>query len=310
LTLIGFLMPLLLGLTFGNSEGWTSPRVVSLLVASVIVFIAFAFVEKRAAEPIIPPKLLAIADIQLAVTVLAILAVPMFDAILFAPLFMQTVLDASATLAGVIFGSMSLMMSISSASSGQLISRTGRYKIIAIFGILCVISAMYFLSQLSSTTSSLMLVVLLVLNGLGLGLAMPVFTLTIQNASPHNMIGAATALSQFCRSIGATIGAAVLGAILQARYWETLKSSIASSAVPEHVSNTISNPARMKEIKAVIAATYGTTESGKAAALALMDQIKNALIIALHEVFWLGAAAAVLALVITFFVTERKLRSQ
>jgi len=54
---------------------------------------------------------------------------------------------------------------------------------------------------------------------------MPVFTLTIQNASPTNMIGAATALSQFCRSIGATLGATVLGAILQIRYWDTLKLS-------------------------------------------------------------------------------------
>jgi hypothetical protein len=134
---------------------------------------------------------------------------------------------------------------------------------------------------------------------------MPVFTLTIQNASPPNMIGAATALSQFCRSIGATIGAAVLGAILQARYWETLQKSTASSAVPQNISTALSNPARMTEIKALIATTYGTSPAGQA----LMDHIKDALVVALHEVFWIGSAAAVLALLITFFVTERKLRS-
>ncbi len=145
-SLVGFLGPVAFGLTFGNSEGWTSPRVLAQLGASIAIFVLFVAIEKRAPEPIIPPKLLAIADIRLAIAVLFCAAVSMFDVILFAPLFMQAVLDVSATVAGAMFSSMTLAMSIASASSGQLISRWGRYKLIATIGLSCVTTGVCFSS--------------------------------------------------------------------------------------------------------------------------------------------------------------------
>ena len=224
---------------------------------------------------------------------------------------MQTVLDVSASTARIlIFASLTLTMSIASASSGQLISRTGRYKIIAITGLTFVTAGMLSLAQLHTSSTSITLVELLVLTGLGLGLVMPVFTLSIQNAAPPNMIRAATALSQFCRSIGATIGAAVLGAILQMRYWDTLKQSIAAMNVPPAVNASLSNPARMGEIKVLLASNYGQSASGQAAAQELLSHIKDALVVALHEVFMVGAVMSIIALLVTFFVTERKLRSR
>ncbi len=310
LCLILFLVPLLLGLTFGNSDGWTSPLVVALLALSAVSFVLFAWIEKRVPEPIIPPKLLAIVDIRLAIVVLFCAAVSMFDVIIFAPLFMQSVLDVSATMAGALFSSMTLAMSIASASSGQLISRLGRYKIIATVGLSGITAGLFCLSQLQTTTHPYMMVGFLVLTGIGLGLVMPVFTLTIQNAAPSNMIGAATALSQFCRSIGATVGAAVMGAILHMRYMESLKGALASNPVPQHVAQVLENPARMIEIKQILAQNFGASEGGKAAAGLLIEQIKHSLVYALHGVFLLGAVVAFLGLVTNFFVVEKKLRGR
>jgi EmrB/QacA subfamily drug resistance transporter len=310
LSLVGFLVPLLLGLTFGNSDGWTSPKVLALLFASAAIFALFAWIERRAPEPIIPPVLLAISDIRLAIIVLFCAAVSMFDVILFAPLFMQTVLGVSATAAGAMFASMTLAMSIASASSGQLISRWGRYKLIATIGLSFIVAGLFFLSQLQTTTNSQVLVGFLILTGLGLGLVMPVFTLTIQNAAPPNMIGAATALSQFCRSIGATVGAAVMGAILHMRYMESLKGAVVSRAVPEEIASALANPARMIEIKMILVQNYGESPAGRETVGYLIDHIKNSLVFALHGVFLLGAIIACLGLITNFFVVERKLRGR
>jgi len=309
-SLVGFLVPLLLGLTFGNSDGWTSPRVLSLLLASAAIFVLFAWIEKKAPEPIIPPKLLVISDIRLAIIVLFCAAVSMFDVILFAPLFMQSVLGVSATQAGALFASLTLAMSCASASSGQLISRLGRYKMIATIGLSFITAGLFFLSQLQTTTNSQVLVCFLILTGLGLGLVMPVFTLTIQNAAPPNMIGAATALSQFCRSIGATVGAAVMGAILQMRYMESLKGAMVSRAVPEQIAAAMANPARMIEIKMILVKNYGESAAGRETVNFLIEHIKNSLVYALHGVFLLGAIMALLGLITNFFVVEKKLRGK
>ena len=309
-SLVAFLVPLLLGLTYANSDGWTSAKVLLLLLLSAALFGLFARIEMRAAEPIIPPQLLAINDIRLAIIVLFFAAVSMFDVILFAPLFMQSVLGVSATEAGALFASMTLAMSFASASSGQLISRFGHYKLIAAVGLSAITAGLFFLSLLQTSSNSQMLVALLILTGLGLGLVMPVFTLTIQNAAPPNMIGAATALSQFCRSIGATVGAALMGAILQMRYMESLKSRMVSTTVSDEIAGALANPARMPEIKALLLASYGSSPEGLASAGLLVDHIKNSLVYALHGVFFMGAIAALIGLITNVFVKEKKLRSR
>jgi EmrB/QacA subfamily drug resistance transporter len=309
-TLVGFLVPLLLGLTFGNSEGWTSPKVLALLFSSAAIFVAFTIIERRVAEPIIPPQLLAIRDIRLAIAILFCASISMFDVILFAPLFLQSVLGVGATEAGVLFASLTLTMSIASASSGQLISRFGHYKLIASVGLAGIATGLFFLSQLDTASNSLALVSLLALTGLGLGLVMPVFTLTIQNAAPQNMIGAATALSQFCRSIGATLGAAIMGAILQLRYMESLKGAILERSVSADVASALSNPARLAEIKLILARAYGGSAGGHETVSYLIQHIKTSLVFALNGVFMLGALVALLGLIINFFVVEKKLRAR
>jgi hypothetical protein len=124
------------------------------------------------------------------------------------------------------------------------------------------------------------------------------------------MIGAATALSQFCRSIGATIGAAVMGAILHMRYMESLRGAMVSKAVPEEIAAVLANPARMIEIKMILAKAYGQSPDGLATAGYLIEQIKSSLVFALHGVFLLGAIIAFIGLVTNFFVVEKKLRGR
>lgn len=308
-SLIGFLVPLLLGLSTANAEGWTSPHVLSLLGLSVVLAVVFGIIETKAAEPIIPPQLLAIRNIRLAISVLFCASISMFDVILFAPLFLQTVIGVSATQAGVLFASLTLAMSAASTTSGQLVSRFGHSKLIAATGLLGIVAGLVSLSQLHTHTEPWLLTALLILTGLGLGLIMPVFTLTIQNEAPRNMIGAATALSQFCRSIGATMGAAVLGAILQMRYMEKIHSALSERSITGEIATALTNPARLTEIQTLLDKTYGPSAAGREVVTFLVSHIKDSLVFALSGVFLIGAIMALIGFTINLFVQETKLRS-
>lgn len=311
LLLIAFLVPLLIGLTATASVGWLAPPVLAAFAFSLVMFIMFVRTELRVPEPIISPMLLQLPEIRIGLLNLALVSIAMFDVVIFAPLYLQAVMGISATKAGSMFTPLMLTMSIGSTMSGQLVSRLGRYKYLALVGLSSAAIGLFLLSQVhGSASDTTMFVVLLTIIGGGMGVTMPIFTLSIQNAAPQGMIGSATALGHFCRSIGATLGSAILGSILQSRYTQGLQSEAQLiAALPPNVAGVVNNPARFVQMKSQLIAE--SAARGDMPALnKVFATVASSLGSAINLNIFLGCIVVVVALLATALIKEKELKSE
>lgn len=209
------LIPLLLGLVWGGSEyPWGSVQIFSLLSFAAASLIAFGFWERKAHEPIMPLSLFKNSVFSVSVVSTFFFAVGMFGAIAYIPLFAQVVLGVSATNSGTLLTPMVIGQVATSIISGRIISKSGRYKWMAVGGLFIATLGMFLLSRMSASTSQLDLTIRMVVLGLGMGVTMPIFNLAVQNAFEHSKIGVVTASVQVFRSIGGTVGVAVMGSVL------------------------------------------------------------------------------------------------
>lgn len=212
------LVPLLLALVWGGSVyPWTSATILLCLAVGIISFLLFIYTENRVTNPILSLALFKNRVFVTSVTALFFTSMGMFGCILYIPLFAQGVIGASATHSGLILTPMMLSLVVTSALSGQLISRTGKYKALAVAGITITVFAMFFFSWMTVNTSNAELILHMVILGAGLGSTMPIFTLAIQSAFGNDRLGEVTAGSQLFRSVGGTVGTAILGGIMNSR---------------------------------------------------------------------------------------------
>src|SRR5690348_3139761 len=206
---------LLLGLVWaGRQYAWTSGYVVVSLVAAVVVLAVFGFWERRAHEPILPFELLRNPIVAGSVACMALVGMAMFGTISFVPLFVQGVIGTSATSSGVVLTPLMLGAVTTSLVTGQLVSRTGRYRWNAILGPVVLTAGMVMLWRMDVNTTNAEAARNMVVAGVGIGSMMQVFVLSVQNAVSRAKIGAATALTQFGRQMGATLGVTIMGAIV------------------------------------------------------------------------------------------------
>lgn len=212
------LVSLLLALIWGGAQyPWSSPIIRCLFAASLITLAAFAFVETRAADPILPFSLFANPIFSVSMAAVFLVGIGMFGAIVFIPLFVQLVLGITATNSGAILTPLTLAFVAGSVTAGQVSSRTGRYKALAVVGLAIAAVSLFLMSRMTASTSQASLIARMVATGIGIGASLPIFTLAVQNAFDHSKLGIATASSQLFRTIGATVGTAVLGSVLNAR---------------------------------------------------------------------------------------------
>jgi EmrB/QacA subfamily drug resistance transporter len=200
--------------TWGGTEyAWGSSTIVGLGLAAAVLLTAFALVERRAAEPIIPLALFRNSTFDVSSAVSFIIGFAMFGVISFLPLYLQLVTGASATNSGLLL--LPLMFGLLGAStlSGQLISRTGRYKVFPVAGTAIAAVGMWLLSTMTPTTGRATSTVYMVVLGIGIGLVMQVVILATQNAVDRRDLGVATGTVSFFRSVGGSFGVAVFGAI-------------------------------------------------------------------------------------------------
>lgn len=215
LLLILGLVPFLLGLVWGGNEyPWLSPQILGLFSFATAALLGFGFVENKAEEPIIPLTLFHNKIFRVSVMATFLTSMGMFGAILYIPLFAQGVLGSSATNSGFILTPLMIGLIAASAFSGQVVSRTGKYKRLAIIGTGIIMAAMIFLSTIGTSTTTLGLILRMVFLGIGLGLTMPIFNIAVQNAFAQEKLGVVTAGIQLFRSIGGTVGTAVMGSVL------------------------------------------------------------------------------------------------
>jgi MFS family permease len=293
-TLTSCLVPLLLALTWVTNYGWVSQRVVGLLIASAVMLAAFLLAESRAEEPLLPLWLFRDRTIAVSSIVVFLLGIGMFGVILYVPLFMQGVLGISATRSGSLLTPLLIGAVLSSVAAGNIISRTGRYRTLAIFGSALATVGMFLMAAMNASTTKWDVVRNMIIVGLGLGIMQPIYTLVVQNVAPPAHMGAATASTQFFRSIGATVGVAVFGSILLTRYHDRFESSI-PPGTPQIALQPFKEPLMLMQIRTRLEAVYSLQPHGADLLHKLLDNVRVALLDGLHYIFLAGAILMVVA---------------
>ena len=209
---------LLLGLVWGGQEyPWVSVEVLGSLLLAAVLLAIFAFVERRAPEPILPYELFRARTVAAGVAAIGLSAMAMVGTIAYVPLFVQGVIGTSATSSGAVLTPFFIGAVVTSAISGQWISRNGHYRPNALAGPVILGAGLFLLSRMDASTTSFEAARNMVVAGIGLGLMMQVFVIAVQNVVPLRQMGSATALTQFARSIGATLGVTLMGVIVNQR---------------------------------------------------------------------------------------------
>jgi EmrB/QacA subfamily drug resistance transporter len=198
----------------GRQYAWSSPQVIGAFAAAAGLLILFAWIELSVKEPILPFDLLRQRTVAAGVASVALVGMAMFGTIAFVPLFVQGVIGTSATSSGVVLTPLMLGAVGMSILSGQWVSRTGRYRLNAIVGPIILAIGLFLLSRMNTSTTNGEAARNMVIVGIGIGLMMQVFVLVVQNSVPLRQMGSATALTQFSRQIGATVGVTLMGVIV------------------------------------------------------------------------------------------------
>ena len=201
----------------GTAYPWTSPFTIGLIVAAIGAAVAFLATERRAAEPVLPLRLFRHRAFSVTSSVGFIVGFALFGSVTYLPLYLQVAKGASPTASGLQMLPMMAGMLLTSISSGQVISRTGRYKIFPVIGTGIMSLGLFLLSRMTSDTSTLAASGIMLVMGLGLGMVMQVLVIAVQNAVEYRDLGVATSGATLFRLIGGSVGTAVLGAIFAAR---------------------------------------------------------------------------------------------
>ncbi|MGO9082219.1 MAG: MFS transporter [Streptosporangiaceae bacterium] len=280
----------------GTEYAWGSPQIIGLAVLAVVLGVGWWLSARRAAEPVLPLRLFRNSVFSVSSGIGFAAGFAMFGALSFLPLFLQVVRGVSPTISGVYLLPMVVGMLISSVGSGQLISRLGRYKVYPIVGTALLSVALFLLSRLSVTTSSLVMDSYFFLLGLSLGLILQVLVIAVQNSVDYAELGAATSGVTFFRSIGGSFGVAIFGSIFSSRLAVELAAALAG-------------------VKASLPAGFSPASAQSSPDLLrkLPAPVRSAVHIAyahsLDRVFLVAVPIAVVAFILSWFLRELPLRA-
>ncbi|MGW2613945.1 DHA2 family efflux MFS transporter permease subunit [Streptomyces sp. NPDC001500] len=277
----------------GTTWDWGSPQIAGLAVLGVLLAVAFVAVERRAAEPVLPLKLFGIRTFTLSAVISFIVGFAMFGAMTYLPTFLQVVQGVSPTMSGVHMLPMVAGMLLSSTASGQIVSRTGRWKVFPIAGTAVTTVGLLLLHRLDEHSSTAEMSVCFFVFGLGLGLVMQVLVLIVQNAVAYEDLGVATSGATFFRSIGASFGVAIFGTVFASRLGDKLADAFRGVRLPPGVS-------------------VSTLESDPRGIAALPSDLRSRVLHAyassITDVFLYAAPVALLGFVLAWFLREDPLR--
>ncbi|MCX4656289.1 MFS transporter [Streptomyces microflavus] len=274
----------------GTEYAWSSRTILGLTAGAVVTTLLFVAVEHRAAEPIIPLRLFRDSVFNVTGLVGAVVGVALFGAASYLPTYLQMVDGASATESGLLMLPMMLGIVGGSIVSGQLITRTGRYRIYPIVGSAISVVGMWLLSGLEVGTSRLEYSLWQAVLGTGIGLVMSVLVLAVQNSVRPADLGTATSANNYFRQIGGSVGAAIFGTLFAGRLSDALGIRLPTGVelpAPESI----------------------TPQIVHAMEPALRDAYIQAYADAMPRIFLYLVPVLVLGLVLAFFLKEKPLVS-
>ncbi|WP_347353467.1 MDR family MFS transporter [Intrasporangium sp.] len=282
----------------GTTWAWDSGPVLTMYAAGLVALVAFVLVERRAVEPVLPLRLFRSSIFSFSNIASFMVAVMMFGAMIYIPVHAQGVIGVSATNSGLILMPMSVAMIGLSIVSGLVITKIGRYKLQTLAGIVIMGVGFWLLTRLDYRATAGELTVAMVVFGVGLGMALQVYTLVVQNAAQRRDLGVATASTQFFRNVGSTVGIAVFGTIMSSGLAANIAGHLPPGAAEamqrsgQQVSaGSVLDPAVMQHLPPAVAVA-----------------VRQGLADSLHSVFLWGFLPCVLAFVATLFVKEIPLR--
>jgi EmrB/QacA subfamily drug resistance transporter len=318
-------VPLLLVAEQGREWGWGSTAAWTCYAVGAAGILAFLLIEARMGDDaLIPLKLFRSSTFSMATILGVLVGFGMFGAMMSIPLYLQLVNGATPTESGLLMLPMILGLMISSIVSGQLIARTGRYKIFPIAGTF-MLGAGFFLLTFSSYDKPVwFLMIGMLMAGLGLGQLMQTLTIASQNSVGPRDIGVATASSTFFRQMGGTLGTAVIFSVLFSRIPETLAASFGRSDLLRDLQaamqdrDVLADPANARILELlgsqdpgrIGGALNGDTSFLTAADPRLAAPFLDGFAEATVTVFWVSLAVVAIAFVLSFFLKATPLREK
>ena len=240
----------------GTTYAWNSTPIWALGAAGVVLVGVFVAVERRAAEPVLPLHLFKLRAFWVTSLVGFIVGFAMFGAITYLPAFFQVVRGISPTLSGVQLLPLMAGLLIVSIGSGQIISKTGKYRFWPIAGTAMMTLGLYLLSLMGVHTPSLLDSLYMLVLGMGIGGVMQVLVIIVQNAVPHGELGVATSGATFFRSIGGSFGTAIFGAIFANVLVGNLAKHLHGVHLPAGFSSADATPALLSHLPAAVHAAF------------------------------------------------------
>jgi EmrB/QacA subfamily drug resistance transporter len=290
--LAGFATCVVLATSWGGTEyAWGSPVIIGLFAGAAVLIVLWWLSARSAAEPMLPLRLFRDPVFRISAAILLAAGFAMFGAISYLPLFLQVVHRVSATLSGVYLLPMVGGMLITSVISGQLIARTGRYKIYPVVGTAVLAVGLYLLSRLDEHTALGLMDLYFFVLGFGLGLIIQVLVIAVQNSASYDDLGAATSGATFFRTIGGSFGVSIFGAVFANRLASELASVLHGVKLPAGF-NPTANPAALKTLPAD-----------------LRTLVIHAYTLALQPVFLIAVPVALVAFALSWFLREVPLRA-
>jgi EmrB/QacA subfamily drug resistance transporter len=319
------LIPFLLALVWGGSQyAWSSETILLLLAGSIVSLFLFIWAEYRAKEPILSLSLFRSRVFLISIIATFLTGMGMFGAIIYIPVFAQGVIGISATSSGFILTPLMIGLISASIIAGQIISRTGKYKTLAIGGMSITTIGMYWFSFINVDTSNLMLAARMVVLGFGLGTTMPIFTLVVQSAFAKEKLGEVTASIQLFRSIGGTVGTAIFGGVMNSQlssrlasigsdpFMQTMKTIDPNTAIATINSNTVQailNPATQSSITALFAQAPETMQAQLHQSFQNFVQVvKVAFTQSVDHVYLVSTLLMACALIVVLFLPQISLK--
>ncbi|TXK85525.1 MDR family MFS transporter [Paenibacillus sp. N3.4] len=312
-TMIVGVVSLLLALTFGGKDyAWLSWQIIGLFVLAIVSLVSFVMIENRAQEPILPVRLFKNRTFTTINGVGFLMAVGMFGAIMFVPLFMQGIVGISASASGTVMTPMMITMIVASIISGQFIQKIGVRKQM-LLGMIIMAVGFLFLGTMGMTTTKLLASSYMMILGLGMGLVMPILTLALQESFPKSELGVVTSSSQFFRQIGGTFGMTILGAVMNHKSSVLLEQNLTPvvkqlPAEASELSNQLTNMIHTnpQALYSSLLSPEALAKMPKEFVQHLLPILKDALVSSLHLVFTIGLVFVLLGAVLTLFIGNIK----
>ncbi len=295
------LMPAMLALALvSTGTAWLDLKTLALFGVSGLGLLGFVGAERGAREPILPGSLFRNHTFRVSALVMMVIGGGLFGVSFFLAYFMQGVLGYTPTESGLLLSTEIISLVVMATIAGQIVSRTGRYKLLSIVASLVIVVSGWLMTQLTPQTDAIDVIWRLVLFGCGLGMLYPSLMVAAQNALPQSMLGTISGATQFFEEIGAIIGVTLVGALVTGRLTSELAARLPTDLA------AVADPTQLlsEEASGELLAELG--EGGFQQVLAALPE---ALAVAIASNFWISVVAGVVALIAVLTLRERKLRT-